>query len=197
MIHTSRSRGTSGRLLRSRERGMNRVTPAPSRQDLRRCSATRATVSLHAASRSSAGSVDDCAASEGRKKVGPIRGLSLSPRIGPTFFLPSDAAQSSTEPAEDREAAWSETVARVAEQRRKSCREGAGVTRFIPLSRLRSNLPEVPRDRDVWIICAAGQRAYFAQRLMLQNGYRARNLSGGYQTYAERDTSRPRRIEHR
>jgi NADPH-dependent 2,4-dienoyl-CoA reductase/sulfur reductase-like enzyme/rhodanese-related sulfurtransferase len=54
----------------------------------------------------------------------------------------------------------------------------------IPLSRLRSHLPEVPRDRDVWIICAAGQRAYFAQRLMLQNGYRARNLSGGYQTYA-------------
>jgi len=54
----------------------------------------------------------------------------------------------------------------------------------IPLSRLRGRLPEVPRDRDVWIICAAGQRAYFAQRLMLQNGYRARNLSGGYQTYA-------------
>ena len=54
----------------------------------------------------------------------------------------------------------------------------------IPLSRLRSRLPEVPRDRDVWVICAAGQRAYFAQRLMLQNGYRARNLSGGYQTYA-------------
>jgi rhodanese-related sulfurtransferase len=36
----------------------------------------------------------------------------------------------------------------------------------------------------VWVICAAGQRAYFAQRLMLQNGYRARNLSGGYQTHA-------------
>jgi NADPH-dependent 2,4-dienoyl-CoA reductase/sulfur reductase-like enzyme/rhodanese-related sulfurtransferase len=54
----------------------------------------------------------------------------------------------------------------------------------IPLSRLRSHLSEVPRDRDVWIICAAGQRAYFAQRLLLQNGYRARNLSGGYQTYA-------------
>lgn len=37
----------------------------------------------------------------------------------------------------------------------------------IPLSRLRSHLSEVPRDRDVWILCAAGQRAYVAQRMVL------------------------------
>lgn len=30
----------------------------------------------------------------------------------------------------------------------------------IPLSQLRGRLPEVPGDRDVWIICGAGQRAY-------------------------------------
>ncbi|HEY6562823.1 MAG TPA: FAD-dependent oxidoreductase [Polyangiaceae bacterium] len=54
----------------------------------------------------------------------------------------------------------------------------------IPLSRLRRQLHEVPREREVWVICAAGQRAYFAQRLLLQNGYRCRHLSGGYQTYA-------------
>jgi rhodanese-related sulfurtransferase len=54
----------------------------------------------------------------------------------------------------------------------------------IPLSDLRQRLPEVPRDREVWVICAAGHHAYFAQRLLLQRGYRARHLSGGYQTYA-------------
>jgi rhodanese-related sulfurtransferase len=54
----------------------------------------------------------------------------------------------------------------------------------IPLSELRTRLHEVPRDREVWTICAAGQRGYFAQRLLLQNGFQARNLSGGYQTYA-------------
>lgn len=54
----------------------------------------------------------------------------------------------------------------------------------IPLSRLRNRIHEVPSDREVWVLCAAGQRAYFAQRLLLQNGCRALNLSGGYQTYA-------------
>lgn len=54
----------------------------------------------------------------------------------------------------------------------------------IPLSCLRSRLQELPRDRDVSVVCAAGQRAYFAQRLLLQNGFTARVLSGGYQTYA-------------
>ncbi len=54
----------------------------------------------------------------------------------------------------------------------------------IPLSCLRSRLQELPRDRDMSVMCAAGQRAYFAQRLLLQNGFTARVLSGGYQTYA-------------
>jgi NADPH-dependent 2,4-dienoyl-CoA reductase/sulfur reductase-like enzyme/rhodanese-related sulfurtransferase len=54
----------------------------------------------------------------------------------------------------------------------------------LPMSSLRHSLEALPRDREIWLFCAAGQRAYFAQRLLLQNGYRAHNLSGGYQTYA-------------
>lgn len=53
----------------------------------------------------------------------------------------------------------------------------------IPLSQLRKRVDEVPRDREVWVYCAAGQRAYFAQRLLRQRGVDASNLSGGYTTW--------------
>jgi NADPH-dependent 2,4-dienoyl-CoA reductase/sulfur reductase-like enzyme/rhodanese-related sulfurtransferase len=53
----------------------------------------------------------------------------------------------------------------------------------VPLSQLRRRVDEVPRDREVWVYCAAGQRAYFAQRLLRQRGVDAKNLSGGYTTW--------------
>ena len=56
----------------------------------------------------------------------------------------------------------------------------------IPLGQLRTRLNVLPRDREIWINCAAGQRAYYACRILSQNGFRVRNLSGGYQTYRAR-----------
>jgi rhodanese-related sulfurtransferase len=53
----------------------------------------------------------------------------------------------------------------------------------VPLSQLRVRYRELPRARDIWVCCAVGQRAYFAARFLMQNGYRSRNLSGGYTTY--------------
>jgi rhodanese-related sulfurtransferase len=53
----------------------------------------------------------------------------------------------------------------------------------LPLSQLRTRYGEVPTDRDVWIYCGVGQRAYYATRFLAQHSYRARNLSGGYTTY--------------
>jgi rhodanese-related sulfurtransferase len=53
----------------------------------------------------------------------------------------------------------------------------------LPLSELRRRLHEVPRGRELWVYCAAGQRAYFAQRLLRQLGHDAKNLSGGFTTY--------------
>jgi rhodanese-related sulfurtransferase len=53
----------------------------------------------------------------------------------------------------------------------------------VPLSELRRRVDEIPEGREVWVYCAAGQRAYFAQRLLLQRGVRAKNLSGGYTTW--------------
>ena len=49
----------------------------------------------------------------------------------------------------------------------------------IPLGQLRARLGELPRDREILIICRSGQRAYTATRVLLQNGFKARNLSGG------------------
>jgi NADPH-dependent 2,4-dienoyl-CoA reductase/sulfur reductase-like enzyme/rhodanese-related sulfurtransferase len=56
----------------------------------------------------------------------------------------------------------------------------------LPLSQLRSRYVELPKDRDIWVCCAVGQRAYFAARFLTQQGYRSLNLSGGYTTYGAR-----------
>jgi NADPH-dependent 2,4-dienoyl-CoA reductase/sulfur reductase-like enzyme/rhodanese-related sulfurtransferase len=50
----------------------------------------------------------------------------------------------------------------------------------IPLGQLRSRLGELPRDQDILVICRSGQRAYYATRILLQNGFKARDLSGGF-----------------
>jgi NADPH-dependent 2,4-dienoyl-CoA reductase/sulfur reductase-like enzyme/rhodanese-related sulfurtransferase len=49
----------------------------------------------------------------------------------------------------------------------------------IPLGDLRARLGELPRDREINVICRSAQRAYMATRILLQNGFNARNISGG------------------
>jgi NADPH-dependent 2,4-dienoyl-CoA reductase/sulfur reductase-like enzyme/rhodanese-related sulfurtransferase len=49
----------------------------------------------------------------------------------------------------------------------------------IPVHELRARLDELPRDREIQVICRSSQRAYYATRILLQNGFKARNLSGG------------------
>ena len=49
----------------------------------------------------------------------------------------------------------------------------------IPLGQLRARLGELPRDREIHVICRSGGRAYFATRILLQNGFQAKNISGG------------------
>jgi NADPH-dependent 2,4-dienoyl-CoA reductase/sulfur reductase-like enzyme/rhodanese-related sulfurtransferase len=49
----------------------------------------------------------------------------------------------------------------------------------IPIAQLRDRLDELPRDREIAVICRSGQRAYYATRLLLQNGFKARNIAGG------------------
>jgi len=49
----------------------------------------------------------------------------------------------------------------------------------IPLGQLRARLDELPRDKTIQVICRSGQRAYYATRLLLQQGFDARTVSGG------------------
>jgi len=53
----------------------------------------------------------------------------------------------------------------------------------LPLNELRERLGELPRDRELWLYCRVGQRGYYATRLLMQHGFKVKNLSGGYLTY--------------
>jgi len=49
----------------------------------------------------------------------------------------------------------------------------------IPIGQLRARLAELPRDREILIVCRSGQRAYYATRILLQKGFKARTVAGG------------------
>ncbi|HBR32681.1 MAG TPA: pyridine nucleotide-disulfide oxidoreductase, partial [Clostridiales bacterium] len=53
----------------------------------------------------------------------------------------------------------------------------------IPLDSLRERLSEIDRKKDVYVTCQIGLRGYIATRILIQNGYNAYNLSGGYRLY--------------
>ena len=55
----------------------------------------------------------------------------------------------------------------------------------LPLPQLRTRLNELPRDREIWVNCVVGQRAYYALRLLRQRGFTVKNLSGGITTYRQ------------
>jgi NADPH-dependent 2,4-dienoyl-CoA reductase/sulfur reductase-like enzyme/rhodanese-related sulfurtransferase len=56
----------------------------------------------------------------------------------------------------------------------------------IPLHLVRDRLSEIPRDKPLAVYCAGGQRSYYAVRLLRQDGFDARNLSGGWQSARHR-----------
>jgi rhodanese-related sulfurtransferase len=49
----------------------------------------------------------------------------------------------------------------------------------IPLNTLRDRMDDLPRDREILVYCAVGQRSYYASRALRLNGFQARNISGG------------------
>ncbi|VXD24885.1 FAD-dependent oxidoreductase [Planktothrix paucivesiculata] len=54
----------------------------------------------------------------------------------------------------------------------------------IPLPELRARLGELPQDQEILVFCRSGQRAYYATRILVQNGFKARNLSGGMMSHS-------------
>ena len=53
----------------------------------------------------------------------------------------------------------------------------------IPVDDLRSRLGDLPTDRKIASYCHVGQRGYLATRILLQAGFPAANIGGGYETY--------------
>jgi NADPH-dependent 2,4-dienoyl-CoA reductase/sulfur reductase-like enzyme/rhodanese-related sulfurtransferase len=54
----------------------------------------------------------------------------------------------------------------------------------IQLGELRSRLDELPRDKEINVFCRSGQRSYYATRILLQNGFKVKNVSGGMLSFA-------------
>jgi len=54
------------------------------------------------------------------------------------------------------------------------------VMRNIPLAELRDNLSELDPEKPLYVVCAVGQRAYIASRILQQNGFKdVRHVGGG------------------
>lgn len=53
----------------------------------------------------------------------------------------------------------------------------------IPVEELRGRLNEIPRDKPIAAYCQVGMRGYLATRILLQAGFQAVNVSGGYRLY--------------
>lgn len=54
----------------------------------------------------------------------------------------------------------------------------------IPLDSLRERLSEVPKNQPIIVSCHSGLRSYLAERILKQNGYKAKNLDGAFALYS-------------
>ncbi|OOE33452.1 CoA-disulfide reductase [Salinivibrio kushneri] len=53
----------------------------------------------------------------------------------------------------------------------------------IPVDELRGRIDELPKDKEILIYCQVGLRGNVAYRQLVNHGFKARNLIGGYRTY--------------
>ncbi|MGY0372754.1 FAD-dependent oxidoreductase [Clostridium sp. JNZ J1-5] len=53
----------------------------------------------------------------------------------------------------------------------------------IPLQQLRQRLGELDKAKEIWAYCQVGQRGYYAERLLKQNGFKVKNVTGGFKLY--------------
>jgi CoA-disulfide reductase len=54
----------------------------------------------------------------------------------------------------------------------------------IPLGDIRSRISEIPKDKDIYIYCQVGLRAYMVSRILMQHGYKVKNIDGGFRLYS-------------
>jgi NADPH-dependent 2,4-dienoyl-CoA reductase/sulfur reductase-like enzyme/rhodanese-related sulfurtransferase len=68
---------------------------------------------------------------------------------------------------------------RTAPEREKGKVEGSV---HINVNELRAHLDKLDRSKEYWIHCAVGVRAYVAERILKQAGFKCKNITGGYKT---------------
>lgn len=55
----------------------------------------------------------------------------------------------------------------------------------ICLDELRDRLDEIPKDKEILLYCQVGIRSYIGNRILLQNGFKVKNIIGGYKSYCD------------
>ena len=53
----------------------------------------------------------------------------------------------------------------------------------MPLNTLRENMGKLDKNKEYIVYCKVGQRGYNAQRILVNNGYKVKNLNGGFSIY--------------
>jgi CoA-disulfide reductase len=54
----------------------------------------------------------------------------------------------------------------------------------IPLGELRERFEELPKNQTIYLTCQVGLRGYLGARILSQNGFKVKNLDGGFKTYS-------------
>jgi CoA-disulfide reductase len=54
----------------------------------------------------------------------------------------------------------------------------------VPLGDIREKLNTLPKNETIYLTCQVGLRGYLAARILLENGFKVKNLDGGWKTYS-------------
>ncbi len=54
----------------------------------------------------------------------------------------------------------------------------------IRINDLRDRLEELPKDQPIYVSCQVGLRGYLASRILKNNGFKVKNVDGGWKTYS-------------
>ena len=60
----------------------------------------------------------------------------------------------------------------------------------IPLDKLRENISKLDKSKEIYVYCKTGVRSYIACRILMQNGFKVKNIMGGYNLYKEIEKDR-------
>ena len=60
----------------------------------------------------------------------------------------------------------------------------------IPVDELRENIDKLDKNKEILVYCKTGVRSYIACRILIQNGFKVKNIMGGYNLYKEIEKDR-------